>query len=130
MTYDEYHAAVDEFASPDLTPMEMSAVISCLQAEDILINQLQAEGMTPEEQRLKKFTCANLMRLPNWSKWDKAYDAQLDNHRETGALEEPIPRSEARGINGKKPNALCVHWQNVVKTYGTLKCCACMDGSK
>jgi hypothetical protein len=29
MTYDEYHAVVDEFAS-DLTPMEMSAVISRL----------------------------------------------------------------------------------------------------
>jgi hypothetical protein len=38
--------------------------------------------MTPEEQRLKKFTRANLMRLPNWSKWDKAFDAQLDNHHE------------------------------------------------
>jgi hypothetical protein len=37
MTYDEYNAAVDEFAS-DLTPMEMSAVISRLRAEDILIN--------------------------------------------------------------------------------------------
>jgi hypothetical protein len=37
MTYDEYHAAVNEIAS-DLTPMEMSAVISRLGAEDILIN--------------------------------------------------------------------------------------------
>jgi hypothetical protein len=37
MTYDEYHTAVHEFAS-DLTMMEMSAVISCLQAEDVLIN--------------------------------------------------------------------------------------------
>jgi hypothetical protein len=53
MTYDEYHAAVNEFAS-NLTLMEMSAVISHLPAEDILINQLQAEGMTPEEQHLKK----------------------------------------------------------------------------
>jgi hypothetical protein len=113
MTYDEYHAAVDEFAS-DLTPMEMCAVITCLQAEDILINQLQAEGMTPEEQHMKKFTCANLMQLTNWSKWDEAFDAQLNNHHETGALAEPIPHSEARGINGKKPNVLCVHWQ---------KCC-------
>ncbi len=129
MTYDEYHAAVEEFAS-DLTPMEMSAVIRRLRSEDLLINQLQAEGMTPEEQHLKKFTRANLMRLPNWSKWDKAFDAQLDNHHETGALAEPIPRSEARGINGKKPNILCVHWQNVVKTDGTWKCRACMDGSK
>jgi hypothetical protein len=38
MTYDEYHAAVDEFAS-DLTLMEMSTVISRLRAEDILIKQ-------------------------------------------------------------------------------------------
>jgi hypothetical protein len=37
MTYDEYHATVDEFAF-DLMPMELSAVITCLQAEDILIN--------------------------------------------------------------------------------------------
>jgi hypothetical protein len=33
MTYDEYHAAVEEFAS-DLTPMEMSAVIRRLRFED------------------------------------------------------------------------------------------------
>jgi hypothetical protein len=70
--------------------------------------------MTPEEQHMKKFTCANLMQLTNWSKWDEAFDAQLNNHHETGALAEPIPHSEARGINGKKPNVLCVHWQ---------KCC-------
>jgi hypothetical protein len=104
--------------------------ISGLRAEDILINQLQAEGMTPEEQRLKKFTCANLKQLPNWSKWDEAFSAQLDNHRETGALAEPTPRSEAHGINEKKPNVLHVHWQNVVKTDGTQKCCACIDSSK
>jgi hypothetical protein len=59
--------------------------------------------MTPEEQHLKKLTCANLMRLPNWSKWDEAFDAQLNNHCETGALAELIPHSEACGINGKKP---------------------------
>jgi hypothetical protein len=31
--------------------MEMSAVISHIQAEDAHIHQLQAETMTPEEQR-------------------------------------------------------------------------------
>ena len=129
MTYDEYRGVVDEFAS-DLTPMEMSAVISRLQTEDAHVHRLQAETMTPEEQRLKKFTRANLMKLPNWTKWDEAFDAQLDSHRESGALAEPIPRSEARGVNGKKPNILRVHWQNVVKTDGTRKCRACMDGSK
>jgi hypothetical protein len=36
MMYDEYHACINKFAS-DLTPMEMSAVISHLEAEDILI---------------------------------------------------------------------------------------------
>jgi hypothetical protein len=86
--------------------------------------------MTPEEQCLKKFAHANLMRLLNWSKWDEVFDAQLNNHHETGALAEPIPCSKAHGINGKKPNILRVHWQNVIKTDGTQKCCACMDGSK
>jgi hypothetical protein len=71
------------------------------------------------------------MGLPNWPKWDEAFDAQLDNHSETGALADHIPPlAEARGINGKKHNILCVHWQNVVKTDGTWKCCTCMDGSK
>jgi hypothetical protein len=70
------------------------------------------------------------MRLPNWSKWDKAFNTPLDNHRETEALAEPITHSETRGINGKKPNILSVHWQNVVKTDVTWKCRACMDGSK
>jgi hypothetical protein len=70
------------------------------------------------------------MKLPNWTKWDEAFDAQLDSHRESGVLAEPMPRSEARGVNGKKPNILRVHWQNVVKTDGTQKCRACMDGFK
>jgi hypothetical protein len=84
--------------------------------------------MTPEEQHLKKFTHANLMRLPNWSKWDEDFDAQLDNHRETGALAELIPHSEGCGINGKKSHILHVHWQNVVKIDGTWKCRACSYG--
>ena len=34
------------------------------------------------------------------------------------------------GMNGKWPNILCMHWNNVVKANGTCKCCSCMDGSK
>ena len=82
MTFDEYRSTLDGFAS-DLTPNEMSAII----------HQLQADGMTSEERHLKK--------LKNWPAWDEAFDAQLDNHHESGALGTPILWSTTHSINGK-----------------------------
>jgi hypothetical protein len=119
MTYDEYRSVLEEFAS-DLTPMEMTMVM----------NRLQANGMTDEEQQLKHFTRSKLMKLQNWKVWDDAFDEQLDNHATSGALGTPIRRRDAIGVRGKPPNILRIHWQNVVKADGTRKCRSCMDGSK
>ena len=78
MTFDEHWSALDGYAS-DLTPNEMSAII----------HQLQANGMTSKECCLKKFTQHNLKKLKNWPAWDEAFNAQLDNHHESGALGTP-----------------------------------------
>jgi hypothetical protein len=54
--------------------------------------------MTPEERLLSKFTCRNLQKLPNWSGWDAAFNAQLDAHCEAGTIGRPVPRP--RPIDG------------------------------
>ena len=88
--FNEYLSTLDGFAS-NLTPNEMSAII----------HRLQANGITSEERRLKKFTRHNLKKLTNWPAWDEAFNAQLDNHHESGALGTPILRSTTHGVNGK-----------------------------
>ena len=117
MTPDGYRTALDAFAS-DLSDVELSAVI----------HRLQTKGMTPEERLLSKFTCRNLQTLPNWSEWDAAFDAQLDAHHKAGAIGEPIPRP--RSIDSERPNVLRIQWSNVIRTDGTRKARACLNGSK
>ena len=119
MTCNEYRDALDDFAS-DLTYSEMSAVIS-----EWAVCRVQSDGMTDEERSLKKFTRHNLMKLANWSDWDVQFDAQLDNHSETGCIGKPVPRSATHG-----GHILRMHWNNVVKADGSRKCRACLDGSK
>jgi hypothetical protein len=113
----EYQAALDEFKD-DLTPTEMSAVL----------RHLQTDEMTPEERELKRFTCRNLKKLSNWKQWDEAFDDQLNKHLESGAFEMPVPRPKP--VDGHPANVLRIQWSNLVKTDGTRKCCACIDGSK
>lgn len=93
-----------------------------------VIHRLQSDSMTPDECTLKSFTHRNLQRLPNWSDWDAAFDAQLDAHFTAGALGLPVlrPPNTSDGL----PNILWIQWSNVVKPNGKRKCCACIDGSK
>ena len=116
-TSTEFNTALHDFDA-DLTDVEMSEVI----------HRLQTETMTMEERRLKRFTRRNLLRLPNWSSWDTAFDAQLDAHRQAGTLGTPIPRPKS--IDGRPANVLRIQWSNLVKSDGTRKCRACIDGSK
>jgi hypothetical protein len=92
------------------------------------MRHLQTADMTPEERRLSKFTRHNLQRLPNWSTWDAAFDAQLDVHCTAGLFGQPVPRP--RPVDGVPPNILRIQWSNVVKPDGTRKARACLDGSK
>ena len=116
-TFTEFNTALQNFDT-DLTDVEMSEVI----------HRLQTETMTMEERRLKRFTRRNLLRLPNWSSWDAAFDAQLDAHRAAGTLGAPIPRPKS--LDGRPANILRIQWSNLVKSDGTRKCRACIDGSK
>jgi hypothetical protein len=102
---------------------------SLLQDSDLtaIIRRLQTDCMTPEERNLKSFTRRNLQKLPNWSDWDAAFDAQLDAHFEAGALGLPIPRPPS--TPDCPANILRIQWTNVVKPTGKRKCRACIDGS-
>jgi hypothetical protein len=86
--------------------------------------------MTDEERALPKLTRARLKRLSNWPEWDAASDKQLDAHHRDGALGKPIKISDLAKLLGCPPRLLCFHWTNVVKTDGTSKARACIDGSK
>jgi hypothetical protein len=93
------------------------------------INRLQTDGMIPEERVLPKLTRHRLKKLPNWSTWDEAFDAQLDAHLRDGAIGEPVPRPKTNSRGGP-PNILRIHWSCCVKTDGRRKARACIDGSK
>jgi len=56
-----------------------------------LVHHLQHAGMMEEERSLKRFTHHQLMKLQNWPKWDKAFDAQLDAHLKAGCIGTPVP---------------------------------------
>lgn len=73
----------------------------------LIVNRLQTDGMTPEERALPKLTRHRLKKLPNWSVWDEAFDAQLDAHYRDGAIGEPVLRPcEAHAcIDGSKRTA-------------------------
>jgi len=73
-------AALDAFKA-DLHDIDMAQ----------LVHRLQHAGMTEEERSLKHFTRHQLMRLQNWLKWDKAFDAQLDVHLKAGCIGTPVP---------------------------------------
>jgi len=120
MTADERRVALDSFAS-DLSPTDLT---------EYLQHRLQTDGMTNEERALPRFTRPRLQSLSNWPEWDACFDAQLDNHRETGAILPPVLRSSIKTDEGKRPNILRMHWNNVVKPEGDRKCRSCMDGSK
>ena len=83
--------------------------------------------MTEEEKKLTSFTRKNLMRLANWSDWQKADDKQLDAHYNAGAIGKAVPRPE------KDPNSpsqvFRAVWARLVKATGTRKSRMCLDGS-
>ena len=76
-----YCSAIDAFASNDMTNVKMPMVIRCLQTTD----------MTLRECSLHRMTCCNPQCLPNWPKWDAAFDAQLDVHVATGTFRDSVP---------------------------------------
>ena len=84
--------------------------------------------MTPEEWHLKHFMQQNLSQLSNWDIWDKCFYSQLDDHHASGAMLPPVPCPKP--VDGKEPNVLQIHWNNVVKADSNHTCQSCLDGSK
>lgn len=121
-------------ASSHLSPADLRRAIdhfeSLLTNHDMaaIIHRLQTDCMIPEERLLQSFTRRNLQKLPNWSEWDAAFDAQLDAHFAAGALGLPVPRPPS--TSDGPANVLRIQWSNVVKPNGKRKCRACIDGSK
>ena len=94
----------------------------------LIIDQLQTDAMTPEERLLSSLTRKNLKTLPNWHKWDAAYDKQLDQHFEAGVFGKPVLRSSLPPE--EQSRVLRLHWTNVVKPDGQRKSRCCINGSK
>jgi len=93
-----------------------------------LVHHLQNSDMTNEEHLLKCFTCQQLKCLRNWPDCDNAFDAQLNAHCKAGCIGIPVLWPVAN--NGCPPNVLQIHWTNSVKSDGTHKAHACIDGSR
>lgn len=118
MPSDAFQSRLQSYES-DMSNVEMTEMIQRLVNAD----------MTPEEQRLKRFTRRNLMRLPNWPEWDAQFDAQLEQHYKDKTIGDPVPRPKL-SIDGRQPNILRIQWSNLVKPGGKRKCRACIDGSR
>ena len=81
------HAPSLGYTGPDPDDLELFTA-----AELLILRRLQNEHMTEEEKKLTSFTRKNLMRLANWSDWQKADDKQLDAHYNAGAIGKAVPR--------------------------------------
>ena len=114
--------------SPGFTPAEPDDLVP-LDAEELLeMRRLQNEHMTDEEKALPSFTRKNLMKLSNWSDWQKADDEQLEAHFKAGAIGKAVPRPRK---DPDKPNQVFRGvWARLVKASGKRKSRLCLDGSK
>jgi hypothetical protein len=83
----------------------LASLPSEYQSPSLFVNRLLTDGMTPEERALPKLTRHRLKKLPNWSAWDEAFDAQLDAHYRDGAFGDPVPRP-TKNSKGGPPNIL------------------------
>jgi hypothetical protein len=96
----------------------------------MLVSRLLTTPMTDEERQLTKLTRARLQRLSNWPEWDKSFDKQLDAHYRDGALGPPVLIADLTSSLVHRPQLLRFHWTCLVKTDGTRKARACIDGSQ
>lgn len=99
----------------DLEPVWVAEFISSVKYS---INWLQTTSMTDEKRALPLFTCNCLKKLSNWSDWDPAYGAPLNDHFDSDTFGKAI--SCPTPIAGCPPNVLWIHWANDVKIDGHL----------
>jgi hypothetical protein len=101
---------------------EPSDLDTPLESIECMIQALQSEALTPEEQALGSFTRRKLKNLSTWPLWKEAEIKQLDQFHDLGMYGQPCKRP---------PGAIVLppHWQYRVKTNGTRRSRNCCDGS-
>jgi len=91
-----------------------------------MVYHLQTSDMTDEEWLFMCFTHCQLRHLKNWPDWDATFDAQLDADCKAGCIGIPVPWPTA--VDGQPLNILHIYWTNGIKSNGTCKAHACIDG--
>ena len=93
---------------------------------DLLMEALQSELITPEEQALTSFTRRKLKTLSTWdgpSGWLAAEKKQLDQFHNIEMFGPPVDPP-------RHATVLRPQWNSRIKSNGTRRSCLCADGSK
>ena len=92
---------------------------------ETVINAIQSQATTPEEQALGYFTRKKLKRLDTWPKWLAGEKKQLNQFEALGMYGKPI-------LIPDKANSIVLrpHWQYNIKRDGTRRSRLCCNGSK
>ena len=79
-----------------------------------IINTLNSDSITPEEQALGYFTRKRLKKLSTWDQWLQGEKKQIDQFDTQGMFGKPINRTELP----KNAIILRPHWTYMVKRSG------------
>jgi len=124
--YEELLNNVDEVETMLQDPEVIAAIYKLLDPEsdleDLKMQALQSEAITPEEQALPRFSRRALKGLPTWSLWHKNEIEQLNQMHDLGMFGDPVQLPEG-GI------LMRFHWQYRIKVNGKRRSRACCDGS-
>jgi len=124
--HDELLQNVDEVETLLQDPTVIAAIHRLLDPdsdlEDLKVEALQSEAISPEERALPRFSRRALQKLPTWDLWHKNKFQQLDQFRALGMFGAPV----------KLPHGAILmrfHWQYRIKVNGKRRSRVCCDGS-
>ena len=124
--YEELLHNVDEVETLLQDPEVLSAIYKLLDPDsdldDLKIQVLQSEAITPEEQALPRFSRRALQKLPTWDLWHKNEIEQLDQMKALGMFGDPVPLPDGAIL-------MRFHWQYRIKVNGKRRSRVCCDGS-
>ena len=92
---------------------------------ETVINAIQSQATTPEEQALGYFTRKKLKRLDTWHLWREGEKKQLNQFEALGMYGKPIMIPDKANSIVLRP-----HWQYNIKRDGTRRSRLCCNGSK
>jgi len=124
--YEELLHNVDEVETLLQDPVVLAATHRLLDPDadldELRVNVLQLETISPEERALPRFSRRALKRLPTWDLWHKNELEQLDQMKALGMFGSPIKLPEG-GI------LMRFHWQCQIKFNGKCRSRLFCDGS-